>query len=101
MRFTSFLLTGMLGFSQAFHWGPRVVTRRATRLFSDAPATRINKIIQLDQPKVVDNLELKAGERVVVCRCWQSKKFPFCDGAHAAHNKATGDNVAPCIVTVK
>ena len=28
----------------------------------------------------------------------QSKQFPMCDGAHVAHNKATGDNVGPLIV---
>jgi CDGSH-type Zn-finger protein len=36
--------------------------------------------------------------QVVVCRCWRSTKFPLCDGAHVAHNKATGDNVGPCLV---
>lgn len=28
----------------------------------------------------------------------RSKKFPYCDGAHAAHNAATGDNVGPLII---
>lgn len=27
-------------------------------------------------------ITLLPGEKVVVCRCWQSKKFPFCDGTH-------------------
>ena len=31
-------------------------------------------------------------------RCWKSKKFPYCDGAHAKHNAETGDNVGPLIV---
>lgn len=22
------------------------------------------------------------GEKICVCRCWQSKKFPYCDGSH-------------------
>jgi CDGSH-type Zn-finger protein len=22
------------------------------------------------------------GEKVGLCRCWESKKFPFCDGSH-------------------
>jgi len=34
----------------------------------------------------------------VYCRCWQSGTFPLCDGAHVAHNKATGDNVGPLIL---
>ena len=26
----------------------------------------------------------EAGEKVGICRCWESKKFPFCDGSHKA-----------------
>jgi CDGSH-type Zn-finger protein len=37
----------------------------------------------------------------VVCRCWLSNKFPLCDGSHVKHNKETGDNVAPAIVTAQ
>jgi len=54
-----------------------------------------------DKEKVISlELAAKAGERVALCRCWKSAKFPYCDGAHNAHNKATGDSVGPCIVTV-
>lgn len=31
-------------------------------------------------------------------RCWKSKTFPYCDGAHNEHNKKTGDNVGPVVV---
>jgi len=48
--------------------------------------------------KVVTQLKLAPGERAVLCRCWKSAKFPYCDGAHAAHNKATGDNLGPAII---
>lgn len=34
------------------------------------------------------------------CRCWQSGTFPLCDGAHVPHNKETGDNVGPLILSV-
>lgn len=44
---------------------------------------------------------LEAGGKKVYCRCWQSGTFPLCDGAHMAHNKETGDNVGPLIVSVK
>lgn len=27
-------------------------------------------------------LKLEPGERVAICRCLQSKNFPFCDGTH-------------------
>lgn len=25
---------------------------------------------------------LRKGEVISLCRCWQSKKFPLCDGSH-------------------
>ena len=37
----------------------------------------------------------------VFCRCWKSKKFPYCDGSHTKHNEETGDNVGPLIVKKK
>jgi len=60
---------------------------------------RINNSIKLDSPKVVDTVEIEdIGDKAVFCRCWKSKKFPYCDGSHAKHNELTGDNVAPLIV---
>lgn len=46
-------------------------------------------------------MDVKAGEKKVFCRCWESGTFPLCDGKHMAHNKATGDNLGPLIVTVE
>jgi len=69
---------------------------------SDSPS-RLNKTNRLDEPIVRDTLdasELAPGKRLAYCRCWQSKKFPFCDGAHKAHNEATGDNLGPLIVAM-
>uniref|UniRef100_A0A8D8RBY6 CDGSH iron-sulfur domain-containing protein 2 homologue n=1 Tax=Cacopsylla melanoneura TaxID=428564 RepID=A0A8D8RBY6_9HEMI len=34
----------------------------------------------------------------VFCRCWRSKKFPYCNGFHHEYNKLIGDNVGPLIV---
>jgi len=62
-------------------------------------AERINTQIDLDSPKVVNMLELEG--KAVYCRCWKSATFPLCNGAHAKHNEATGDNVGPLIVTAK
>ncbi|CAB3404985.1 unnamed protein product [Caenorhabditis bovis] len=60
---------------------------------------RINNIIQLDSAKVADSVDIEdIGEKKAFCRCWKSKKFPYCDGSHGAHNKETGDNVGPVIV---
>jgi len=45
-------------------------------------------------------VEVTAEKKVSLCRCWKSKKFPYCDGAHKAHNQETGDNLGPVVVTV-
>lgn len=60
---------------------------------------RINTNVKQDEPKVVDTFDLEdLGNKSVFCRCWKSKKFPYCDGAHANHNKECGDNIGPLIV---
>lgn len=61
-------------------------------------AERFNNLVDLKSEKVVSSLEVKAGEKCVICRCWKSKKFPLCDGAHVSHNKETGDNLGPAII---
>lgn len=59
----------------------------------------INLEIKKDIPKVVDNIDVEdLGNKAVFCRCWRSKKFPYCDGSHTAHNESTGDNVGPLII---
>ena len=37
-------------------------------------------------------------DKMVLCRCWKSSKFPLCDGAHGDHNKCCHDNVGPLVV---
>ena len=60
---------------------------------------RINNHIQINEPKVVTNLTLEPGQKASLCRCWLSDKFPYCNGAHVAHNKKTGDNISPVVVS--
>jgi CDGSH-type Zn-finger protein len=69
---------------------------------------RCNRKIQLNEAKVVDTVKCadiedigKDGKpgKCVMCRCWKSEKFPYCDGSHAKHNAETGDNVGPLIIT--
>mmetsp|Transcript_43091 Transcript_43091/g.67509 ORF Transcript_43091/g.67509 Transcript_43091/m.67509 type:complete len:112 (+) Transcript_43091:3-338(+) len=64
-------------------------------------AGKINYLIELDSPKVATMMEIAPGDKQVLCRCWKSGIFPNCDGKHVEHNKATGDNVGPLIVSVK
>ncbi|XP_035524680.1 CDGSH iron-sulfur domain-containing protein 1 [Morone saxatilis] len=62
----------------------------------------VNTSISKDSPKVVHSFDMEdIGTKAVYCRCWKSKKFPFCDGAHTKHNEETGDNVGPLIIKKK
>ena len=45
--------------------------------------------------------KIEAGKKKVYCRCWQSGTLALCDGTHMEHNKETGDNVGPLIVSVE
>lgn len=61
--------------------------------------SQINLDIKKDSAKVVDTFDVEdLGNKAVFCRCWRSKKFPYCDGSHASHNKECGDNIGPLIV---
>lgn len=44
--------------------------------------------------------DLSPGKKAPVCRCWQSKKHPLCDGSHNAYNKETGAQIGPLVVSV-
>lgn len=70
---------------------------------------KVNYTIKQDNPKVVDTVKCPEIEnlpqckdgKVVMCRCWKSSTFPYCDGSHNNHNKETGDNVGPLIIQAK
>ncbi|XP_066921864.1 CDGSH iron-sulfur domain-containing protein 2 homolog [Clytia hemisphaerica] len=63
---------------------------------------RFNTAHELDKAKVVNSYDIEdLGDKVAFCRCWKSKKFPYCDGTHNAHNKLTGDNLGPVCLSRK
>ncbi|CAH3014115.1 unnamed protein product [Porites evermanni] len=63
-----------------------------------ADADWVNKTEQKEKEKVADIIQIEdLGEKTAFCRCWKSKKFPYCDGSHNQHNKETGDNVGPLV----
>ena len=73
-------------------------------LFARKPKLgQVNHTVKKSVAKVVDFDSLESvgdteDAKKVFCRCWKSKKFPYCDGSHVAHNRETGDNVGPLIV---
>ena len=65
-----------------------------------AGAGRVNTSYKLESKKVAETFSIEdLGNKTVFCRCWQSKKFPLCDGAHGKHNQKCGDNLGPVIIT--
>ncbi|XP_046716267.1 CDGSH iron-sulfur domain-containing protein 1 [Silurus meridionalis] len=72
-----------------------------TRYFSSQTDSKgkVNLEINKDSAKVVHSFNIEdIGKMSAYCRCWRSKKFPYCDGAHTKHNMETGDNVGPLII---
>jgi CDGSH-type Zn-finger protein len=88
----------LIGTVSAFT-APFGVSTARTSTVVNAEDAKINNMIDLENPKVVNTETLEAGEKKVYCRCWKSGTFPLCDAAHVNHNKETGDNVGPLIVS--
>jgi CDGSH-type Zn-finger protein len=63
--------------------------------------SRVNNKVNVSSPKVVDTIDIEdmvSGDKKVLCRCWKSNSFPFCDGSHTKHNTECSDNIGPIIV---
>ena len=67
----------------------------------------VNPDIDKDNPKVgtlctvqdIEDLIAKSPKgKVSYCRCWRSKKFPYCDGAHRDYNSECKDNTGPLTI---
>ncbi|XP_003487364.1 CDGSH iron-sulfur domain-containing protein 2 homolog [Bombus impatiens] len=64
------------------------------------PCGFVNPNIKKDVNKVVDTVDIEdITEKAAFCRCWRSKNWPYCDGAHGRHNQETNDNVGPLVIT--
>ncbi len=73
-----------------------VVSFDAGALSASVPRKHLNATEE-HRRQVLDVSQLKPGKNSF-CRCWLSKKLPYCDGAHKAYNAATGDCVGPVVV---
>nr|ACI66167.1 CDGSH iron sulfur domain-containing protein 1 [Salmo salar] len=73
-----------------------------SRYFTGRKKSQVNTCVCKDSAKVVHSFDIEdIGSKAVYCRCWRSKKFPYCDGSHTKHNEITGDNVGPLIIKKK
>ena len=91
-----FIILSLTIATAAAFTSPLGVGRASTAI--SAEGAKINTMIDLDLPKVVNQEKLSSGDKKVYCRCWKSGTFPLCDAAHVKHNKENGDNVGPLIV---
>ncbi|XP_060771258.1 CDGSH iron-sulfur domain-containing protein 1 [Neoarius graeffei] len=81
--------------------GPHLLTRYFWSSKSDS-TDKINLDIDKDSTNVVHSFDVEEiRKKAVYCRCWRSRKFPYCDGSHIRHNRQTGDNVGPLIINRK
>jgi CDGSH-type Zn-finger protein len=80
--------TAMQAASRANHYGV------ASNMPPSGPVKRVD---MLDLEELA--AKVASDGKVALCRCYKSSTFPHCDGAHGAHNEATGDNSGPVVLT--
>ena len=47
------------------------------------------------------NLQSLNKNKIAICRCWKSKKFPYCDGSHNQYNEDNNDSLGPAIIKIE
>lgn len=93
------LVVSWVGTALAVSYAAYITYSSKTKELGNQRGSSINPSIKKDSPKVVDTIDLEdLGNKTVFCRCWRSKKFPYCDGAHVSHNKNCDDNIGPLIL---
>lgn len=73
------------------------VTARAMGTVRLNPEGRIERKPQIEV--VVEPTQ--DAKRISLCRCWLSKKMPYCDDSHKKHNEANKDVLGPVVIIVK
>jgi CDGSH-type Zn-finger protein len=94
---SSSLANRAVRFARLSSIGPPGAEATAARAEATANA-RVNTKVDLTSSKVVSTISVAPGEKLYVCRCWKSSKFPLCDGSHMGHNKSCGDNLGPAMI---
>ncbi|KAK7082343.1 CDGSH iron-sulfur domain-containing protein 2 [Halocaridina rubra] len=85
----------------AIGFGTKLILDNNLEFLKGKPS-KVNLSVKKTEGKVVDTVDMEdIGKQAVFCRCWRSKKFPYCDGSHNAHNEKCGDNVGPLIIKKK
>lgn len=97
---------GFVTFARFFTFSAAVAQRNVSLRWNGTATTRINvKGVEKDKEVVITPIEMQQlpqnKKKIAFCRCWLSSRFPYCDGTHIAHNKATGDNVGPLVLVAK
>ena len=44
-------------------------------------------------------VSIKSGQTLVLCRCWKSNTFPYCDGSH--RKDPISNSQGPAVITCK
>ena len=109
-KMTHFVIPGVDSASSALHVARTIVRRAERRMVELTGSSPVREVLMRYVNRLSDAVYALArlqeeledlGDKAVYCRCWRSKEFPFCDGAHAKHNEETGDNVGPLIIKKK